>query len=57
MIPVSRDEFDRLSKAKLIDYNKVDRNFRIVNKNKSGKRKKYYVVETKKILNFLGRNK
>lgn len=54
MIPVLREEFERLSKAKLIDYSKVDKNFRIVNKNKSSKRKKYYVVETKSILNFLG---
>lgn len=54
MIPVLREEFERLSKAKLINYSKVDKNFRIVNKNKSSKRKKYYVVETKGVLNFLG---
>lgn len=57
MISISREEFDRLDKAGLINYSKANKNFAIVNRNKKGKRKKYYVVEMKNILNFLGRKK
>lgn len=54
MISVRREDFERLSKAGLIDYSKVNKNYAIVNAKKKSKRKKYFVVETKKILNFLG---
>lgn len=54
LILVSREQFDRLRRANLINFSKYERNFTIVNRQKKGKRKKYYVVESKKILNFLG---
>lgn len=54
MISVRKDEFERLVKADLINFSKVDKNYAIVNAKKKSKRKKYFVVETKKILNFLG---
>lgn len=57
MIAVHKDEFERLVKANLIDFSKANKNYAIVNLQKKSKRKKYYVVESKKILNFLGRNK
>lgn len=57
MIEVSREDFDRLRKANMIDFNKMDKNYRITGRKKSGNRKKYYVVEEKRILNFLGRQK
>lgn len=54
MISVRREDFERLSKAGLINYSKANKNYAIVNIRKKSKRKKYFVVETKKILNFLG---
>jgi hypothetical protein len=54
LISVRKDEFERLVKADLINFSKVDKNYAIVNAKKKSKRKKYFVVETKKILNFLG---
>lgn len=55
MILVSRKEFDELRNAKLIRSSKYDKNYRIINKKKNSKRKKYYVVEELSILNFLNR--
>lgn len=57
LISVRKEEFDSLVKANLINFSKVNKNYAIVNAKKKSKRKKYFVVETKKILNFLGINK
>lgn len=57
MIAVRKDEFERLVKANLIDFSKANKNYAIVNAQKKSRRKKYFVVESKKILNFLGINK
>lgn len=54
MILISKEEFERLVKANLINFSKMEKNYAIVNAKKKSKRKKYFVVETKKILNFLG---
>lgn len=54
MIAVSREDFDRLKRAKLIKDGKSDRNFRITSAKKKSDRKKYYVVESRSILVFLG---
>lgn len=53
MIQVTKEQFDKLDNANLIDYSRYNRNFTIVNKNKKGNRKKYYVVESRRILTFL----
>ena len=55
LILVNRSEFDELRNAGLIRASKYDKNYRIVNKKKCSKRKKYYVVEERAILNFLNR--
>lgn len=55
MFLASRSEFDELRKAGLIRNSKYDKNYRIVNKKKGSKRKKYFVVEEKAILDFLNR--
>lgn len=54
LILISKEEFERLVKANLINFSKMEKNYAIVNAKKKSKRKKYFVVETKKILNFLG---
>ena len=54
LILISKEEFERLVKANLINFSKMEKNYAIVNAKKKSKRKKYCVVETKKILNFLG---
>lgn len=56
MISVSRSEFDALKAVGLIR-NGSNKNYTITNKGKHGSQKKYYVVEEKQILNFLGRKK
>lgn len=56
MILVDRVDFENLVKEGILDVNDKDRKFRITNKNKKGSRKKYYVIENKKVLTFLGRN-
>jgi hypothetical protein len=53
MIQISREDFEKLRKAKLIR-NGVNKNYHIFNKDKRGSRKKYYIVEEKAILDFLG---
>lgn len=53
MIQITREEFERLKEANLLDYSKANRNFTIVNRNKKGKRKKYYVTALRSILKFL----
>lgn len=57
MVLVRKDEFDRLVKANLINFSKADKNFAIVSAKKKSRRKKYYVVESRRILNFLGAKK
>jgi hypothetical protein len=56
LIAVKREDFERLVKAGLINFSKMGRNYRIVNSKKKSKRKKYFVVENRKILNFLSNN-
>lgn len=53
MIQVTREQFEKLAEANLLDYSKANKNFTIVNRNKKGKRKKYYVTALKRILAFL----
>lgn len=57
MILVSRKQFEQLKEANLINFSRYERNFTIVNRQKKGCRKKYYVVESRKIMNFLNENK
>ena len=54
MILVQKEDFERLTKAGLINFSKMEKNYAIVNARKKSKRKKYFVVETRKVLNFLG---
>lgn len=54
MISIKKEDFERLVKANLINFSKANKNYAIVNAKKKSKRKKYFVVESKKILNFLG---
>lgn len=54
MILVQKEDFERLTKAGLINFSKMEKNYAIVNAKKKSKRKKYFVVETRKVLNFLG---
>lgn len=54
MISVSREDFERLVKANLIDFSKMNKNYAITSAKKKSRRKRYFVVETRKILNFLG---
>ena len=57
LILITRDQFERLEKAKLIKHDAMNKNYCIVNKRKKSKRKKYFVEENFKILNFLGISK
>ena len=57
MITINRDDFERLRKAKLIKDGKNDKNYRITSAKKKSDRKKYYVVESRPILIFLGLTK
>lgn len=54
LISIKKEDFERLVKANLINFSKANKNYAIVNAKKKSKRKKYFVVESKKILNFLG---
>ena len=60
MKKISREQWDELRKANLIKYRVTkdgrsvqEPNFYICNKTHKGARKTYYVVEEKRILNFL----
>lgn len=53
MIQISREQFDALREANLIKFG-MDKNYRITGNKKKSNRKKYYVVEVRNILNFLG---
>jgi len=52
MIQVSQDDFHALMAHKLIKKG-INKNYRILNKQKNSKRKKYYVSEEYSILQFL----
>lgn len=53
LIQISREQFDALREANLIKFG-MDKNYRITGNKKKSNRKKYYVVEMRNILNFLG---
>lgn len=53
MIQITREQFDALRDANLIKFG-MDKNYRITGNKKKSNRKKYYVVEMRNILNFLG---
>ena len=53
MIQISREQFDALREANLIKFG-MDKNYRITGNKKKSNRKKYYVVEMRNILSFLG---
>lgn len=53
LIQISREQFDALREANLIKFG-MDKNYRITGNKKKSNRKKYYVVEMRNILSFLG---
>lgn len=53
LVQISREQFDALREANLIKFG-MDKNYRITGNKKKSNRKKYYVVEMRNILNFLG---
>ena len=53
MVQISREQFDALREANLIKFG-MDKNYRITGNKKKSNRKKYYVVEMRNILSFLG---
>ena len=53
LIQISREQFDALREANLIKFG-MDKNYRITGNKKKSNRKKYYVVEMRNILAFLG---
>ena len=56
MIEVKKIDFERLKRAGLIKENAWNqwKNYAVVNKKKRSARKKYFVVEEKAIIEFLG---
>ena len=53
LIQISREQFDALREANLIKFG-MDKNYQITGNKKKSNRKKYYVVEMRNILSFLG---
>lgn len=53
MIPITQDEFQALEEHKLLDHSRANHNYTIVNRQKKSKRKKYYVAETKPVMQFI----
>lgn len=53
LIPVSRNEFEKLIEAKLVYETKSEKNFRVVCRHKKSRRKKYLVEGSPKIINFV----
>ena len=53
LIQISREQFDALREANLIKFG-MDKNYRITGNKKKSNRKKYYIVEMRNILSFLG---
>ena len=52
MEQVTRKQFEELESLGLIK-NGINKNYRIINKNKGSKRKKYWVASEKRILNYI----
>nr|DAQ57224.1 MAG TPA: hypothetical protein [Caudoviricetes sp.] len=52
MEQVTRKQFEELQALGLIK-NGINKNYRIINKNKGSKRKKYWVAPEKRILNYI----
>ena len=50
---ITKDQFESLEKANLLNHTKFNKNYYITSQKKKSKRHKYYVVESRKILNFL----
>lgn len=53
MVQIQRRDFEALRGAGLIKFAKSEKNFQITSRQKSKNAKKYYVVESKKIMSFL----
>lgn len=52
MKQVTRKQFEELEALGLIKHG-INKNYRIINKNKGSKRKKYWVAPEKRILNYI----
>ena len=52
MEQVTRKQFEELEALGLIKHG-INKNYRIINKNKGNKRKKYWVAPEKRILNYI----
>ena len=52
MEQVTRKQFEELEALGLIKHG-INKNYRIINKNKGSKRKKYWVAPEKHILNYI----
>ena len=52
MEQVTRKQFEELESLGLIKHG-INKNYRIINKNKGSKRKKYLVAPEKRILNYI----
>ena len=50
---IEKEDFERLRKANLLR-DLPEKNYMVTNKNKKSSRKKYFIVEEKKLLAFLG---
>ena len=53
MIQISKEDYFRLDKAKLLKHTKGNKNYYIANRQKSSRAKTYIVAEEYKILKFL----
>ena len=52
MEQVTRKQFEELEALGLLKHG-INKNYRIINKNKGSKRKKYWVAPEKRILNYI----
>lgn len=50
MVIISKQQFNELVKAGLIKFDKYNKNFTTINKQKKSRRHKYAVVETRQIM-------
>ena len=57
LIQVTRDKFEALGEAGILVSSKANKNYYIASKHKKSRRHKYYVVESRKILEFLNNYK
>lgn len=53
MVQIPKRDFEALKEAGLIKFAKSEKNFQVTSRQKSKGAKKYYVVESKKIMLFL----